>query len=93
MKHIRVTMPDGSEWDVPAQIVAEDRAKYYEKYGEDYADELRYTLGNNHELIDWAANNMNWSEVCHVAKRHSEPDPVDFQEGWVNGDKEIVTYE
>lgn len=29
MKYIRVTMPDLSKWDIPADFIAEARAKYY----------------------------------------------------------------
>jgi len=28
MKYLRITMPDGSKWDVPARIIAKDRATY-----------------------------------------------------------------
>lgn len=28
-KYLRVTMPDKSEWDIPARLIAEDRAHYY----------------------------------------------------------------
>lgn len=29
MKYIRVIMPDLSKWDIPAKVIAENRAKYY----------------------------------------------------------------
>jgi hypothetical protein len=96
-KYLRVTMPDGSKWDVPAHLIAEDRARYYadkEPVGPGrsatYLDELNATLSDSYELTDWAANNMNWSDVAKRATRASGPDDVDYQEGWVNGDKEIV---
>lgn len=38
-----------------------------------------------------AANNMNWADVEAHAVRYSGADSPDYQEGWVNGDKEIVT--
>jgi hypothetical protein len=32
---------------------------------------------------------MNWSDVQYAARCVSAGDDVDFQEGWVNGDKEV----
>lgn len=92
-KHLRVTMPDGSKYDVPARIIADDRAKYYA--GNDpettYQEEFDFTMGDDFELQDWAANNMNWEDVAEHAIKVDEPlPPVDFQEGWINGKKEIV---
>nr|WP_202877290.1 hypothetical protein [Brevibacillus laterosporus] len=29
----------------------------------DFDEEYEYTLSNEEELIDWAANNMNWEDV------------------------------
>jgi hypothetical protein len=89
-------MPDGSKWDVPAHVVADNRAKYYAKYDEDanYQEEYDYTYNDNSELLDWAANNMNWDDVSHLAKRVAlPPQDVDYQEGWVNGEKEIINLE
>lgn len=96
-------MPDGSKWDVPAQIIAENRARYYACLDADevpspgsqdestYDNELDYALKSNSELRDWASNNMNWSDVEKHAVRFNGADAPDFQEGWVNGDKEIVS--
>lgn len=95
-KELRVTMPDGSVWAVPAQVVAENRARFYADEqptsapDHGYAEELAYTLSDNVELIDWAETNMNWDDVKDHARQAEEPDPVDYQEGWVNGEKEVV---
>ena len=92
-------MPDGSEWDVPADLVAHSRAAYYankdtgetsgEKHTALYKKEMEYTLRNHDELTDWAANNMNWEDVQASATMH-KAGSVDYQEGWVNGDKSVV---
>lgn len=103
VKYIRVTMPDGSLWDVPAALVADDRAQYYARkdadagegeYQELYTKELAYTLGDAGELFDWAANNMNWSDVQASASQVQAPPPpaVDYADGWTNGDKRIVEH-
>jgi len=87
-------MPDGSKWDVPADIIAENRAKYYEeKEGSDaYCEEFKIAMEEKEglEIIDWAAGNMNWDDVKHLAMRVEDAAECDFQEGWVNGEKEIT---
>jgi hypothetical protein len=100
-KYLRVTMPDSSRWDVPASLIAESRARYYAKhdsmeesgpeYDKVYREEYEYTINSDSELKDWAANNMNWSDVSANAARTKGPDMPDYQEGWVNGKKEVVT--
>jgi hypothetical protein len=90
-KQIRVTMPDGSVWAVPAELVASDRFDYYSKAkGEASGSEYAYTLENNDVLLSWASNNMNWSDVAHAAIQ-IRPGDVDYQEGWLNGPKRVAT--
>lgn len=93
---LEVTMPDGSVWAVPADLVAEPRAKYYAEhdaregadYDNVYARELRTSASN---LIDWAQNNMDWEEVQPNATMIAAPDShVDYQEGWINGEMRVV---
>ena len=101
MKYLRVTMPDGSQWDVPADKVATHRAKYCAKrdledgldYDQSYQEEYEFTMENEDELLDWAANNMNWRDIARYARKAPiKKAKVDFQEGWINGEKEIVEY-
>lgn len=99
MKYLRVTMPDGSKWDVPAHIIAENRAKYYADDKNDpndpvYREELAYTLENDDEIEDWSSNNMNWEDVqAHAVRADVEAETPDYQEGWVNGEKEVVEHQ
>lgn len=100
VKYLRVTMPDGSKWDVPAQMIAHDRAKSYadtdagrpdgEEFDRLYTEELAFTLSSDEEIEDWAANNMNWEDVAPLAVMTAPSVDVDYQEGWVNGDKEVI---
>ncbi len=55
-----------------------------------HEEEYRYTMDNDDELTDWARNNMNWEDVVIHATLVEEAAPVDFQEGWVNGESEII---
>ena len=84
-------MPDGSEWDVPAELVAENRANHYSRGERDtiYKTEFDETMNDHRELADWAANNMDWEDVRDKATLH-KAGRVDYQEGWVNGDKTVV---
>ena len=92
MKYLRVTMPDGSKWDVPANVIANHRALIRERDEQGtYTKELEFAIADDFELEDWAANNMNWRDVQHFAERFEDaPATVDYQEGWTNGEKEVV---
>jgi hypothetical protein len=98
MKMLRVTMPDGSQWDVPVEIIANNRAK---AYAEEFHGDVQSSLDEDtlplfesdpYEVEDWAANQMNWTDVSAHAQCH-KPSEVDWQEGWVNGEKEVVEVE
>jgi hypothetical protein len=83
-------MPDDSRWKVPAKLVAEDRAKYYSLRDGGSPKEKQYTLEDDEELIDWARNNLNWSDVSGQAVKVDDEATTDFQEGWVNGPMEVI---
>lgn len=89
-------MPDGSMWDVPISVIAKNRAEYYATkeppYEETYKIELKYALENEEEIIDWAQNNMDWDDVKNFARlfKISVLTPEDFDEGWANGEHDIV---
>ena len=50
MKVLRVTMPDGSRWDVPCSVIAKNRAEYYANTGDDYQEEYDYTMSFDFNL-------------------------------------------
>ncbi|MNM07333.1 hypothetical protein D3C81_173750 [compost metagenome] len=102
-QYLRVTMPNGMKFDVPTGLIAANRAEYYAKadsgavsgpeYDKEYAAEYEYALNDESELKDWAANNMDWSDVEHHARFvWPQPEEIDWQDGWVNGDKEFVEH-
>lgn len=96
MKVLAVTQTDGSVWAVPVMVIAADRAKHYAHEFDDNVqrslDEDTMPLFDNDpfEIEDWAINNMNWSDVASHAFKMKEAPPPDFQEGWVNGTKNVV---
>lgn len=94
-KLLLITMPDGSVWSVPVQIIANNRAvNFAHEFNGDINKSLiedTYPLfeEDEFEIEDWAANNMNWSDVeSHAIKVSSGY--VDFQNGWINGKKRII---
>lgn len=94
---IYVDMPDCMRYAIPVEIIARNRAASYAKtdYDNDVTKSLREdTLplfeSNDDEIIDWAQNNMNWSDVkdhAYIVLRKTNDDA--FQDAWVNGDHEI----
>lgn len=99
MKVIRITMPDGSKYDVPVEIIARNRAKHYadKEFDGDIErslaeDTMPLFQSDDYEIHDWAANNMNWSDVKDHATLASLPEDGDEsrQEGWVNGEYEVI---
>lgn len=89
MRYLQVSMPDNSVWEFPCSIIAENRAKYYEGTGDDYKETYENTMNNQFELKDWVENNMNWDDVKEFAKK-VEPENIDYQDGLVNGKKEVI---
>lgn len=88
-----VEMEDGSKWGIPVGDIAAYRANYYSrKNGTDFATLLQETValfnGDEYEIEDWAANNMNWVDVEDVVECVQFAE-VDMQEGWVNGEKSL----
>lgn len=95
-KYLRVTMPDGSRWDVPAEFIAKHRARYYvdnDPKNSYFDKEVKFALEDDYGLMDWAVNNMNWKDVEEHARIVKDEPKVNYQEGWINGTQEIVTKE
>lgn len=94
-KLLVITMPDSSKWSVPVEIIARHRAaEYASEFGGDVEQSLAEDTiplfeEDDYNVEDWAANNMNWSDVQAHAKL-VERGECDFQEGWVNGEKEVI---
>lgn len=88
---LRIEMEDGSKWDVPVQAIVDSRDEDYSEDKEDTIGSIRDGGLNEAEIHDWAGNNMNWEDVAAFAvKADIKPKKIDWQEGWVNGEKEIV---
>ncbi len=88
----RVQMEDLSLWDVPVQAIADSRDAFYAEDKEDTVQGIRDGGLAAAEINDWAGNEMNWSDVQAFATQvpSIQEKRVDWQEGWVNGEKKIV---
>lgn len=92
-KCVLVTMRDASQWLVPAELVAHDRALNYESEDAPYAQTFTETMRDSGELLEWARNNMNWEDVEKYAALYIPTPPLDYedkQEGWVEGENEVI---
>lgn len=89
---LQIEMSNGSWWEVPAKIIADHRANYCgAKELGTYAQVISETLNNEDILIDWAEENMIWSDVSASARPvHKSTDGTDFDDGWKNGMKQVV---
>lgn len=85
----QVKFQDGSVFEVPTIIVAQDRAAYYHERDTDefptLDDALKDTTelfaSDTYEIEDWAKNNMNWDELAPHARFVSyEP----AERNWMN---------
>lgn len=96
-----VEFSDGSRWEVSARLIAESRAKYYAKLDSERGDgeydgvlaiEMEHALTDEYELIDWAKNNMNWSDVEKFATELPRYKHIDKQAEWPNADMEVKRF-
>ena len=68
MKMLVLQMPDGSEWGVPVEVIARNRAEHYKsEFGDDVerslAEDTMPLFEDDYEIEEWASNNMNWQDV------------------------------
>jgi len=98
MKLLTVTMPDGSKWGVPVDMVARNRAAHY---ASEFDGDIERSLAedtnllfesDDYEIQDWAVNNMNWSDFAGFQFKIKNADAPDFNEAWMSGDKQILDW-
>lgn len=94
---IVVEMLDGSKWGVSLDEGLICRAKNYaDEFDGDVErslqeDTLPLLKEDPDEILDWIVGNMNWDDF----KTHyliEDPPEIDFQDGWMSGEKKIVKY-
>lgn len=87
---LRVTFANGEIWEIPAQVIVDDRDNQYKDEEEDTAGQEDH----DYEITDWASNNMNWSDLEPYAKFVKQPPKAfDYEAGWCNAEKKVVDTE
>jgi hypothetical protein len=93
MKKLKITFSDGRTYEIPADLIARHRANYYKEVDAnptDWERDFDYAMRNPEELLDWAANNMNWSMIKNYAKEILvEPPKPNYDSEWTNAPKEV----
>lgn len=94
-KGFNLTMNDGNTFFVPFDIILIDKVSYYfydkkiETSFEDYF--LSYIQKQDTDtLIDWAENNINWSEIEPFSRLQLPKQQTSYDEEWSNNEKVIV---
>jgi hypothetical protein len=95
MKNLSIEMPDGTEWLVPVHFIAENRAKYFSEQYKSYTESFEATIilfdSRPGAIVDWAANQMEWSDIKDVAKLVDRPKCDDiYEEGWKIGNMMVI---
>lgn len=94
MKKIQFRASNGALLELPARVVAHNRATYYsvkENTGhEGYDEEYDFTMSDDAELIDWAENNMGWADVSAFIEIVEQPQEPDYGMEWMNAELEVV---
>lgn len=94
-KKLRVFLSNGECYDVPVDIIAKNRALHF---AHEFDDSISRSLkedtiplfeGNSMEILDWASNNMDWSDIKTHAVRVDTPD-FDYEEAWMSADLELL---
>lgn len=92
---LRVRFGNGEVYDVPAQIVADDRDSYYRLRHPNISTggtvEYIQSGGSKGCLMKWLKYDMDWSEVePYAVKVDVPPAKIDYQEMLSEADIEVV---
>ena len=94
-QYLIAKMPDGSEWDIAASYIALHRARHHAEGQENphavLKRELDAGLSNPDLLLDWARNDMDWSDVAEYAYRITRPVPPTYSKWWPTCDLHVIS--
>lgn len=82
----RIAFQGGHIYEVPTAVIAADRTNYYatqdpDRTREQHAAETAMMFASEFEVVDWAKNNMNWSDIEKHARMIGFT-PPDLKAGW-----------
>jgi len=105
MKYIKVLFSNGHKFQIPAGVIAGDRAKYYadrdvgredmKAWDNKYIEEEMSIMNDEYELLDWLWNNMNWEDVEKRAERVIEEEDAEYsyKDHWMEIQESESNYE
>jgi hypothetical protein len=94
-------MGDGTDWDVPADRVADSFANQQadkeckgikESYERLYAIFFETMMTSEGELMDWASTQVKWEQLAQFARRVKPADAQQYDKDWPEAKKRIVVY-
>jgi hypothetical protein len=94
-KCLKVRFSNGDLFVVPGRIIAENRANYYANLdgydlnSNEWEAEVITALNDELEIEDWAANEMNWSELEPYAVQ-IDTGEFDYDDEWSDADIEFI---
>lgn len=96
-------MSDGAIYDIPADIIAEHRAGYFDNNSAEkltyhassiqprlYSTEKEFALSNDEILIEWATTKMKWKEIEPYAKKVESEDD-NYEKEWATAEKKVIS--
>lgn len=105
-KYVVVKFPNEEKFKIPANIIAESRAKYYadhdaggvqDRYQEEwdkvYKEELTIAMEDDFELTDWLWNNMDWEDVEEHAIPLGQKEKYNYKKHWMEVQEDEDNYE
>ncbi len=96
MKKLELTALDGSVFHIPLEpiIASATKSACSVMFAQDAERARAYTERSFADdpalLIEWARNDMNWTDVRDHAVRVSEADPIDMEDSWANGKMAVI---
>jgi hypothetical protein len=95
-KFMTLTLPDGSVWGVPIDMIALHRAK---NYAREFDGDVQKSLNEDtlplfesdtYAIHDYAAGNMNWSDFDGHQQQLRPPSPPNFERAWLSASKGVA---
>jgi len=104
-KYVKVKFPNGDEFKIPANVIAESRATYYAnhdagsqdsypaEWDKVYNDEITIAMEDDYELTDWLWNNMDWGDVEEYAIPMGKSEKYNYRKHWMEITEDEDNYE
>lgn len=92
-KYLTMALENGEVWGVPVEMIARNRATHYaHEFGDDIErsmaeDTIPLFNSSDYDIVDWAVNNMNWSDFTGHQVKLRDGNQRDFQSAWMECEK------